>query len=222
MGQDLPDAAGMLRGVIRQLNAAATEASAVVQAVDQLLGEELAIGVAAASRAFDSQLINNAPNEAEMAVTSHLAYGRVQGKDRIHVLKATLRKDEWKDEYNRVVAEERIPWSACSRDVKLQSFARLPELLTSLTARVDEVASETSQTVATVRALLDAYREAPAHQPPPVTATATGTATSEDPDDVPPDPIDVTREVPLHELTASAAPSLFKRPRASRTGTTPV
>ena len=42
-------------GIATQLNTAAAEANEVVQAVDHFLGEELCIGVSAASRPFDSQ-----------------------------------------------------------------------------------------------------------------------------------------------------------------------
>ena len=113
MGQDLQEDADTLRGIVGQLNAAATEASAIVQAVDIFLGDELSIGVSAASRPFDTQRVTG-DDDAEVVVTSHLAYGRVQGKERLHVLKATLAKNEWKEDFTKTIAEDRIAWSACS------------------------------------------------------------------------------------------------------------
>ena len=201
MGQELQEDVDTLRGVVGQLNAAASEASAVVQAVDLFLGDELSIGVSAASRPFDTQRVT-ADDNSELVVTSHLAYGRVQGKDRLHVLKATLAKSEWKEDFSKTVAEDRTPWSACSREVKLQSFVKLPELLGTLATRVDEVASQTSKTVETVRALIDAMKEPPQREH----------SAAEKSDEVE-DELESAREVPLHELTVSAAPTLFKRPR---------
>ena len=89
---------------------------------------------------FDSQRVLG-DDDRELVVTTHLAFGRVQGKDRIYVLKATLEKNEGKENFTRIVAEDRTPWAACSREVKLQSFAMLPELLGNLAARVEEVST---------------------------------------------------------------------------------
>src|SRR3954469_10572698 len=161
MGQELrEDQMGALRGMAAQLNAATAEASAVIQAVDHFLAEELCIGVSAASRPFESQRALG-DDDRELVITSHLAFGRVQGKDRIHVLKATLEKNEWKESFTKIVAEDRTPWSACSREVKLQSFAMLPELLGNLAARVEEVSTQTTRTIETVRELIEAMKQPP-------------------------------------------------------------
>jgi hypothetical protein len=201
MGHELQENADTLRGIVAQLNTAAAEASAVVQAVDVFLGDELSIGVSASSRPFDTQRVTG-DDDSELVVTSHLAYGRVQGKERLHVLKATLAKNEWKEDFTKTVAEDRIPWSSCSREVKLQSFVKLPELLSALATRVEEVATQTSRTVETVRSLIDTMKEP--HDPgrPAVEL-----------DNVVEDEFDLPRDIPLHELTVSAAPTLFKRPR---------
>ena len=203
MGQELLENANTLRGIVAQLNTAAAEASAVVQAVDAFLGDELSIGVSASSRPFDTQRITG-DDDSELVLTSHLAYGRVQGKERLHVLKATHAKNEWKEDFTKTVAEDRIPWSACSRELKLQSFVKLPELLAALAARVEEVATQTSKTVETVRSLIDSMKEP--HDPEIRAEERDDEVEVEDDFEMP-------RDVPLEELTASAAPSLFKRPR---------
>jgi hypothetical protein len=199
MGHEPREDLDALRGIAAQLNATTTEASIVVQAVDHFLGEELCIGVSAASRPFDSQRVLG-DDDRELVVTSHLAFGRVQGKERVYVLKATLEKNEWKENFTKIVAEDRTPWSACSREVKLQSFALLPELLGNLAGRVEEVSNQTTRTIETVRALIEVMKQSPAGE----------NELEHDPGDpVADEPVDV----PLHELTVSAAPSLFKRPR---------
>jgi hypothetical protein len=206
-----------LRGIAAQLNAATAEASLVIQAVDHFLADELCIGVSAASRPFESQRALG-DDDRELIITSHLAFGRVQGKDRIYVLKATLEKNEWKENFTKIVAEDRTPWSSCAREVKLQSFTMLPELLANLAARVEDVSNQTTRTVETVRELIDAMKQPPtrprhaseadfdtAH----LHAQAIAHPNDDDEIDEEPEPADV----PLEELTVAAAPTLFKRPR---------
>ena len=198
MAQDLRGDQDALRIMTRRLNSALAEAGAVVQAVDHFLSEELGIGITAASRAFDSQRAVG-DDDREMLVTSHLAYGRVSGKNRLYVLTATLDKNERKEPYTQIIAEERTPWADCSREVKLQSFAMLPELLGSLATRVEEVASQTAKTVEAVRELLDMMRR-PLEAPEPVPAGAPSPSPS------PPPSNDL-------DLTVTSDPTLFKRPR---------
>jgi len=203
MGQDLQEDAAILRGIVAQLNAAAAEATAVVSAVDVFLGEDLSIGVSAASRPFSSERVVG-DDGSEQVVTAHLAFGRVQGKDRLHVLKTTHAKNEWQDDFSKAAGEERTPWSACAREVKLQSFAKLPELLAALAARVEEVTSQTTRTVESVRSLIEAMKTP--HQAE--TTSVEITTADEVADDY-----DLRRDVSLQELTATVAPTLFKRPR---------
>jgi hypothetical protein len=207
-----------LRGIAAHLNTANAEASAIVQAVDQYLGEELCVGVTAASRPFDSQRVLG-ENERELIVTSHLAFGKVQGKDRVYILKATLEKNEWKEGFTKIVAEDRTPWGACPREVRLQSFAMLPELLANLAARVAEVAQQTARTVETVRGLVEIMKQPPLPSPPRVPDVFVNGSESESGSDN--DGRDENAEehaepadVPLQELTISTAPNLFKRPRS--------
>jgi hypothetical protein len=219
MGPETRENLDALRGIAAQLNAANIEATVVVQAVDQYLGEELHIGVTAVSRPFETQRILG-DGERETLVTSHLAFGRVHGKDRTYVLKATLEKDEWKEGFNKVVAEERTPWCNCPRELKLQSFSMLPELLGNLAGRVSEVALQTSRTVETVRELMEIMRQPPLASAPRVPDAFDGAKPGgDDGDDRPAqeEPSEESveaAEVSLQELALNSAPNLFKRPRA--------
>jgi hypothetical protein len=161
MAQDLIDGVDSLSAVVPQLNAAMAEATAVVLAVDRFLAEELAVGPWVASRPFDTQRALG-DDGRELLVTSHLACGRVAGKYRLHVLNATLDRAEGKDQFTQIVGEERTPWPSCSREVRLQSFAMLPELLVMLAGKISEITTQTTRTIETVREVLKSMGRGPA------------------------------------------------------------
>lgn len=161
MAQDILEGLESLSAILPQLNTAMAEATAIVHAVDQFLSEELAVGPWVASRPFDSQRALG-DDGREMLITSHLACGRVAGKYRLHILNATIDKADNKDQYTQIVGEERTPWLSCSREVRLQSFAMLPELLSVLAAKVNEITTQTTKTVETVREVLKSIGRFPA------------------------------------------------------------
>ncbi len=167
MAQDLTDDLESLAEILPQLNHAVTEATAVVHAVDQFLVEELAVGPWVASRPFDTQRAIG-DDGRELLVTSHLACGRVAGKYRLHVLNATLDRSEVKDQFTQIVGEERTPWPSCSREVRLQSFSMLPEVLGQLASKIAEITTQTTRTADTVREVLKSM----GHYPQPGHTTA--------------------------------------------------
>jgi hypothetical protein len=160
MAQDLHEGLDSLTAILPQLNSAVAEATAMVHAVDQFLAEELAVGPWVASRPFDTQRAIG-DDGRELLVTSHLACGRVAGKYRLHILNATLDRAEGKDQFTQIVGEERTPWLSCSREVRLQSFAMLPELLSLLASKITEITTQTTRTVETVREVLKSMGRAP-------------------------------------------------------------
>jgi hypothetical protein len=153
MAQELYDGLESLTSILPQLNSAVAEATSVVHAVDQFLAEELAVGPWVASRPFDTQRAIG-DDGRELVVTSHLACGRVAGKYRLHVLNATLDRVEGKDQFTQIIGEERTPWLSCSREVRLQSFSMLPEVLSQLATKINEITNQTTKTVETVREVL--------------------------------------------------------------------
>src|SRR5262245_33895652 len=104
MAQDLSEGLDSLSAILPQLNAALSEATAVVHTVDQFLTEELAVGPWVASRPFDNQRAIG-DDGRELLITSHLACGRVAGKYRVHILQATLDRPEGKDQFTQIIGE---------------------------------------------------------------------------------------------------------------------
>lgn len=140
--------------IVSQLNGALSEASGIVQDVDRYLAEEFDIGVWAISRPFDSQR-GTGEDGRELLISSHLAYGKAAGRSRLHILTATLERGEGSDQFTQIISEERVPWPLCPREIKLHSFAMLPELLGTLASKAEEIATQTSRTSETVRQLLE-------------------------------------------------------------------
>lgn len=75
-----------------------------------------------------------------------LAYGRVEGTYRIHVLTITTQEDKvvrpssrW-----RLTGENRCPWGSCSQEMQLRSFAKLPELLDQIVEKAEGLSQAAS------------------------------------------------------------------------------
>lgn len=142
-----------LRAAASKLNAATNQAAKTVSALDQFLGEELSLGVSARSSCFHQESAPRIDDDedldaGERSIFSYLAYGRVAGTFRLHVLDSIQRRTEagaWEE-----LQVQETYWSSCSREVKLRSFACLPELLETLTKITESMASGAMETAKAV------------------------------------------------------------------------
>ena len=191
--------------LLPQLTSALAEATSVVQVVDEFLGDELPVGPWVASRPFDTQRAEGEDGR-ELLITSHLACGRVAGKYRLNVLNVTLDRAEAKDQFTQIIDEERTPWLACTREIRLQSFAMLPELLSQLSTRIVEITTQTNKTSETVRDLLRSMGR------PPVSRSSTS-APAASIEDLEVDPREESEFATSGFLVNPLGDELFKRPR---------
>jgi hypothetical protein len=203
MAQELFEGLESLSAILPQLNTVMAEATAVVHAVDQFLAEELAVGPWVASRPFDTQRAIG-DDGRELLITSHLACGRVAGKYRLHVLNATLDKSDGKDAFTQIVGEERTPWLSCSREVRLQSFSMLPEVLSLLASKINEITSQTTRTVETVREVLKSMGRYPSLSSVGPVVNGNGASHDEEEDD---------DHFAAGSFTTGSGSDLFKRPK---------
>jgi hypothetical protein len=174
MTDELKAQVAALRAIAPRLNAASDEAFAVVRAVEEFLGSELSLGISAESSIF-AQAPSQGDDEGdpEMRLFSCLAYGRVGGVYQLHILEALSKKtvNTWGMEEWDPISRSQIPWSSCTREVKLESFEKLPELLRLIAHKAETLVEKTAATSATVRELLDAMKpenastEAPTARP---------------------------------------------------------
>jgi hypothetical protein len=138
MADELSLAIERLRTSTQRLNKITDEIAKHVKQVELFL-EEVGVGISART------LIKNLPDETPM----FLEYRYLpSGKFRIAVVWTTLTEEgEYCDHGERA-------WSECSREVKLESFVKLPELLNELIKSVDQQVGEAEKAFAVVNAKL--------------------------------------------------------------------
>lgn len=144
MADDLSVAIERLRTSTERLNSVCDTAAQTVRDVEAFL-EDARVGVFAyISLGWGA----DTPEADSPEWEDRLEYRRVKtGKFRI----AYVRR------YHGLPPEEGVsvrPWSECTRDEKLDTFDKLPELLVELSNLVNERASKAEKTVAAVSSLL--------------------------------------------------------------------
>jgi hypothetical protein len=139
-----------LRSLAPEVNKAANSAAKIVEQVESLLTNELSLGVRA-EVTVSSQNISKTKSEY-----TSLSYRRIKGKYRIAVVTGLF--TEFADSNNihdqawETMSE--TPWAECSRDVKLESFPKLPELLRAIIAEAERVQKKAFETEQVLTAIL--------------------------------------------------------------------
>ena len=125
-----------LRVLVPRINEVTDETSRIVAAVEKTLVDELGIG-ASAEVCFDTKDFlepidpdDDDSDTVKEKVWWSLAFGRVNGTYRIHVVEERGREDNsYGDNRATLVYGETTLWPSCDRDTKLRAFEKLPELL---------------------------------------------------------------------------------------------
>jgi hypothetical protein len=142
MADDLSVAAERLRTSAQRLNAVCDVAAKTIREVEAFL-EEAHVGLEASVEFRRDQ-----EDDEGLYCTNYLGYGRhTSGKFRVLI----TYHPSWAREPDDISVR---PWSECSRDDKLDSFEKLPELVVELARRVDERTAKADQIVAAVNASL--------------------------------------------------------------------
>ena len=135
-----------IRELAPELNKVSDEATRIVQGLEDLLAKELFIGTRACV-AFVTKLLSPKKRSSK-----ELCYCRIDNKFRIAVVE-TLAID-FVDESGQPqhASEERDlkPWAESPRDVKLESFPYLPQLLEEIVKRSESVADSVRKTQDTI------------------------------------------------------------------------
>jgi hypothetical protein len=157
MTAELKKSVDKLRSLSPQLNAAAEQASRVVQLVETFLNDECKAGMPCSVTVWTKM-----PDHEQYATVDDfegllLGYDRVGGKFRIVVQSNTkeLNHETEKDEITVNVT----PWSDSPKAEKLKSFARLPMLLENIASEIEYSIKSTGETAATIDQIMGALGE---------------------------------------------------------------
>ncbi|MEW6330816.1 MAG: hypothetical protein AB1560_05075 [Pseudomonadota bacterium] len=118
MSNDLSSSLEALRSTASRLNTLTNQANESVRLVEQFLSQECSIGI------YAFVLVR----EISPDLSLYLEYRKVGTRFRIAVV-----------EGDPIGEQERItPWSDCNRDTKLETITKLPELINTITQKLNE------------------------------------------------------------------------------------
>jgi hypothetical protein len=129
-----------LREVAPRLHKASDESSKAIMAANDFL-REIGVGFSLYTSSFGEER-HGVDNETGLytSQSQHLAYGRMNGEFRIHVMNLTGTLNPPKDpEATWDHVEERIAWQSCPLSVKLEAITKLPELLARISSSAVEL-----------------------------------------------------------------------------------
>ncbi len=159
MTEELREKLAALRQVAPKLNKATDEANRIVASVENLLGNELSLGISA-TVCFNTgeEIYLFREVEEVLDVYTNLDYGRIDGRYRIFVRTYGSLPDEYGQDKLRW--SDQTIWSSVPRELKLKAFEALPRLLTKIADTALELSKEAEDTAKTVEALMRAIKPA--------------------------------------------------------------
>ncbi|MCY2928761.1 MAG: hypothetical protein NTV86_04565 [Planctomycetota bacterium] len=163
MTTELKHSIEALRAISPKLNKATDQAAALVQAVEKFLTEECSIGVSAWVDVCwrDETDDPTVTEDDRWGRQIWMGYDRCGGRFRIVVRSALIHPDgqclDGEDDEDKTV-----PWFEAPRDLKLETFAKLPVLLGAIAeqaAKAVAAAEQSSEAVAQVIEALGVKRK---------------------------------------------------------------
>lgn len=122
MSKNLPQSIEELRSSSGRLNKLTDEAAVVIKRVEDFLNKECSAGVQA------YVLVSKQSDDDEQVIESqYLAYCRIGSRYRIAVV--------WEVNVEPDARNEK-PWSDCTRDDKIETLEKLPDLITEISKKL--------------------------------------------------------------------------------------
>jgi hypothetical protein len=142
MPDDLSVAVERLRTSTQRLNTICDSAAQVIRDIEAFL-QEHHVGVAASVEVSRDDVTG----EGRYFDITYLAYTRCKGTFRISVVVDPVSAQGPEDLYT-------TPWAECSRDTKIETLDKLPELIVELANQVDSRSARAEKALASVSGLL--------------------------------------------------------------------
>jgi hypothetical protein len=152
MTDELKRRMARLREIAPRLNSATDKASKLVAQVEKFLVEELHIGVSA-EVSYEELPAGSDDENRPLKIRHSLAFGRVGGSFRIHVVSETVAVNGGASA-GATVAHERMPWPSCTREARLKAFEKLPGLLDKIIDEAERLAESSETTREKVEAMI--------------------------------------------------------------------
>ena len=137
MNDSISSAMSTLKNSADKLNSLTDEAAATIKSVENFLSKECSIGFNKRVRLED-----------ENFSTRYLEYRRIGSNFRIAVTKVTSIS-------MMAEKEDTKAWSDCSRELKLESITKLPDLIIAITKRVEEEIAKAQEATSTASHVLN-------------------------------------------------------------------
>jgi hypothetical protein len=149
MTDELKERMARLREIAPRLNSATDQASRLVAMVEKFLVDELHIGVSTETSPFAFAPAGQDERGNTRVASQRLAFGRVGGAYRIHVIDEVGIRDEEQASQGSISRQE-TAWPSCGRETKLKAFEKLPELLDNIIKESERLAETADATVSKV------------------------------------------------------------------------
>jgi hypothetical protein len=107
--------------------------------VERFLVDELHIGISTESSEFNTWSAGRGEDGRARMVRQSLAFGRVGGAYRIHVVEEVGIVDD-AGAWQETVSRQETPWPSCGREAKLRAFEKLPQLLDNIITASERLA----------------------------------------------------------------------------------
>ncbi len=152
-----------LRTISPELNRITDEANALVQKVESLLAS-LSLGIPAAVHVRRESTCE-APDSQGLvtirAVDVYLEYRRIDKKFGLAVVRTQSTRRQVNPDDGSVMVQDLdvTPWASCSRDLKLESFAKVPDLIAAIAEKAGGYIERVKAAGDTVRELVKALEE---------------------------------------------------------------
>ncbi len=173
MSEQLKAALSTIRKCSPELNKVTDEANALAQRVESMLSA-LSLGIPAAVHVKEesSGVILDAGDESaglRRKIDVYLEYRRIEKKFGIAVVRtrSTERRDASGEVQLSAEDLDVTPWASSPRDVKLDTFARFPDLISAIAERAGVYIERAKQAGETVRELVAAMEDPSVMADPP-------------------------------------------------------
>lgn len=157
---DLRAAIEKITALSPKLNEATDEAAGVVEKVEAFLAET-GIGIPAevVLKSEDIRMNTDAGRDEDVERCTSLSYERFNSEYRL-VVKTHLVYPEVDDNGFRIYRTEDVsltPWPSCSRARKLEALAKLPELLSTIAEKANDMVESAGDAATAVDEILEAF-----------------------------------------------------------------